>query len=698
MFIAISTAKRIALGLLVAALVLPHTAAARAEPPTYDLQVAFDVSRARITGVATIDVAPGTELSIDRGDLKILRLTSGGRDIVWSAKDSDPLTFRAEGPVRIRYEGTFSDPEGDAIGKDTIVLRGIWYPVIDGIFRYRLTATLPRAFVAVSEADRVRRTDAGPQSIYAFDLPYPQRPWDGVTFVASTNWVSREARYGDIDIAVHVFPRNESRLDELARQTAHYLQELERMVGKYPFKRLVVAENPLALHYSLSMPTYVLLTQRSVAAEDVEESALNHEIAHEWFGNGVLADYDQGNWGEGAASYFSDLVEAELAGRGWERRQRMMAGYQNNVADRAASPLSGFTGADDRVSRFIGYGKSALVFHMLRQLLGDERFFAAIRRFVAENLYGVASWADLRRACEQAAAIDLGWFFAQWVGGATTPELGLEGVSALATRGQHELRFTVTQGSPAFALTVPLTFHFASGRRETVHVSLASQRREFRFLVDEKPTRVVLDESYDVFRRLAPAEVPPRIDTLLTRQRVTLLAPPGEEAKFKSIIEAFEHEGLPVAWYGWRHEGPRKQWPATGGARVRPPALAQPSAARAWRQLQTRRAADTALPIESVAGSLIVLGEGHPLVANLFGRLEPPHGGFTVTVLNHPRSPGDVVAVFTAKSEAEVDAAFGRLVDRRRYSVAAFNAGKLIHYELRPGERGISREVAAEPR
>lgn len=680
--------------LAVAVLVIGHAAFARAEQPTYELEVAFDVARAKIVGAATVEVARGTELLIDRGDLKILQLTSGGRDIAWSAKDSDPMTFRAEGPVRIRYEGAFSDPEGDLIREDTIVLRGIWYPVVEGTYRYRLTATVPRGFVAVSEADRVRRTDAGGQSTYAFDLPYPQRSWDGVTFVASTNWVSREAHYGDIDIAVHVFPRNERRLDDLVGQTARNLQQLERMVGKYPFKRLVVAENPIGLHYSLSMPTYVLLTQQSVAAEDAEESALNHEIAHEWFGNGVLADYDQGNWGEGAASYFSDLVEAELADGGWERRQRMMAGYQNNVADRAASPLSGFTASDDRVSRFIGYGKSALVFHMLRQLLGDERFFAAIRRFVSDNLYGVASWDDLRRACEQAAAVDLGWFFAQWVGGVTTPELGLEGVSARAMGGKYELRFTMTQGTPAFVLTVPLTFHFASGRRETVRVPLTRERREFRLLLDEKPIRVVLDENYDVFRRLASAEVPPRVDTLLTRQRVTLLAPPGEEAKFRSIIEAFEREGLPVTWYGWSHEGPRKAWPTASRPRVRPPAPAQPSATRAWRQLQTRRAADAALPIESVAGSLIVLGEGHPLVARLFGRLEAPHGGFTVTVLNHPRSPGDVVAIFTAASKTEVDAAFGRLVDRRRYSVAAFDDGKLIYYELRPGERGISREVA----
>jgi hypothetical protein len=67
-------------------------------------------------------------------------------------------------------------------------------------------------------------------------------------------------------------------------------------------------------------------------------------------------------------------------------------------------------------------------------------------------------------------------------------------------------------------------------------------------------------------------------------------------------------------------------------------------------------------------------------------------------VLKHPRSPGDVVAILTATSKAEVDAAYGKLVDTPRHSSAAFDGGKLISYELRNGQRGISSEVTAERR
>lgn len=568
----------IAAMLFVAALAVAGMAFAGESAPTYDLKVAFEIPRSRIIGTATVDAPKGAELSLWRGDLRILSLTTGSRRVMLDPVQPDPFALRVDGPVRIEFEGTFRGKELDTIGEDAIVLRDVWYPVIEGMYRYRLSATLPRDFVAVSEADRVERTEAGGQATYSFDLPYPQRDWDGITFVASREWASRAGKYKDIDLSVHVHRRNAERLDEILGQAQRYLERLEAVLGEYPFKRLTVVENPLPITYSLSMYTYVLLSQRVVAAVTPEDNALNHEIAHEWFGNAVLADDEGGNWAEGLASYFSDHLENELLGRAWERRQRMMNAYQNNVADRAPSPLSEFTASNDRISKFIGYAKSAIVIHMLRRLVGDEQFFPAMRRFVAENLFRVASWSDIRRTFERAAGKDLAWFFDQWINGVAMPELALDGVRVLAVGDKHELRLAITQKPSMSLASVPLTVYFERGGREVMNLQISGERKEFRFLLDEKPVRAVLDENYDVFRRLTAAEVPPTIDTLFTRQRVALLAPPGEETKLRTLIDAFEREELPMALYGWIHERPRRGSAAASAARFRPPPWAPPGA------------------------------------------------------------------------------------------------------------------------
>ena len=672
---------------LAVALALANASLAADEHPLYELDVAFDLAKAKINGSATIKVRPGAELTIKRGELRILSLRNAGRRIVPDARGSDPLTLRAEGPVQIRFEGTFNGSDVDVIDRDKILLRNIWYPVVEGTYRYRLKAKVPRDFVAVSEGDHVQRTEADGEVTFAFDLPYPQRDRDGITFVASRQWASRHAMYRDIPLSVHLLRRNAARLDDTVRQAQRYLRQLEELLGPYPFKRLVILENPVPIGYSLSMLTYILLSQDSVAVEAEQDSSLNHEIAHAWFGNAVLADYEGGNWAEGLASYFSDHLENERFGRDWQRRQRMMAANQSFVAGRAESPLSSFSESNGRASRIIGYAKAALVFHMLRREVGDERFFSAMRRFVSENRYRAASWGDLRKAFEQTTARRLDWFFRQWIESAATPDLDLETVSVLPVRAGYELRFTVTQKPPALSLAVPLTLYFEGGGSETHVLQVSAERNEIRYLLEKRPVRVVLDESYDVFRRLTPPEVPPMIATLLARPHLTLIGTPEEQAKFSGLTEAFEREGASIALRGEHQEWVRRE-PLFKSAAARQSTAARPPSI-------TRSIQSTAAVAE-LPTSLLLLGEHGPLIGALFGRIELPRAGFSMTVLKHPRSPGDMVAILNASSKTEVDAAYDLLVRSPRYSSAAFRGGKLTHYELRNGERGIAREIALE--
>jgi len=161
------------------------------------------------------------------------------------------------------------------------------------------------------------------------------------------------------------------------------------------------------------------------------------------------------------------------------------------------------------------------------------------------------------------------------------------------------------------------------------------------------------------------------------------------------LIDAIEREELPLALYGWFQERPRKESPAAA-ARFRPPPWAPSGAPSARPQVRPEHA--TAAAAKTIGTSLILLGADHPLIAALFGHIDLPRGGLAVTILKHPRSPGDVVAIFTADSKAEVDAAYRELINHPRYSSAAFNGGKLTSYELRNGARGIAAEITAEGR
>lgn len=185
-----------------------------------------------------------------------------------------------------------------------------------------------------------------------------------------------------------------------------------------------------------------------------------------------------------------------------------------------------------------------------------------------------------------------------------------------------------------------------------------------------------------MLRRLVPAEVPPMIATLLTRPQVTLIGTPAEQAKFGALLDALDQEGSSIAL-----EGEHREW-------VRREPVVKDSA-RPARNASIVRSTGSTAALAGQPGSLILLGEHEPLIRALFGGVDPPRGSFSMTVLKHPRSPGDMVAVLNATSKAEVDAAYEKLIRHPRYSTAAFDGGKMISYGLHNGAQGLSREIEA---
>lgn len=678
---------RAALCLVAMLSLLAFTAASLASTfnpvPAYELFLGFDLNAHRLQGVARIEAAAGDELTIAFGTLKILSIMSGGQSVAPDIS-TDGVTVTARGPLEIHYEGRFDGADEDLIDTDHVILRNLWYPVIDGVYRYRLSVTLPKDFLAVSEGDSVDRTEHAEMATTAFDLAFPQRPWDGISFVASRHWTSHYAQYGNVSLSVHVLTKNGSRADSLLQRVQHYLIRLEERLGPYPFSRLAVVENPTSMSYSVSMPTYVLLTQRSVAADAIEDDALNHEIAHAWFGNGVLINYTEGNWSEGLASYFSDHLRAEESGRGWEQRQRMMAAYQGFVTSREQPSLSDFEQSSDRPTRVIGYGKAALVFHMLRRVLGDTQFFSGMRRFVNTHMFAEASWSDIRRAMEIESGLDLSRFFGQWVSGSTIPSLRIDATSVKQVPRGFELAFAIQQQSPPLLLRVPIRIYFDEGESTRRFVEVTQDRNDYRVVLERRPTRIVMDDDYDIHRRLVQDEIPSSIATLLGRKQAVVISTPEERAKYDGFLRALELEGLQLARVGMVWPSVQRQSPlhaADSHGRLTAPSSKTSLA---------RNASSVAM---SGDVSLILLGRDNPWAKSLVGPLDLPRRGFAITVRKHPANSSELIAIVTAESKAQVEAAYAEVLRRPRFGTVVYLDGKPIQQELHVGHRGIPRAL-----
>ena len=167
--------------------------------------------------------------------------------------------------------------------------------------------------------------------------------------------------------------------------TAHYVQLYSKLLGPYPYAKFALVENFWETGYG--MPSLALLGPRVIRFPFILHSSFPHEILHNWWGNGVYVDHSAGNWSEGLTAYLADHLAQEQRGRGAAHRRAALQKYASYVDAADDFPLSAFQGNHGEISEAVGYNKTLMFFHMLRQRLGDENFLAGLRRFAAQHQF-----------------------------------------------------------------------------------------------------------------------------------------------------------------------------------------------------------------------------------------------------------------------------------------------------------------------
>jgi aminopeptidase N len=480
--------------------------------PEYRLEVSFDLPRGKIKGQAVIQTPPGRKLVIDPVDLSLTKLEENGRRVALSRNQKgDPLVLFPQGPIHLTYEATLKSSGENRITESGLVLQRVWYPRVEGFCRFKLTAVLPAGFVAISEADRITKEEKAGQAIFHFDFPYPRHDSDGISLMASNRFVTSNTTYKGIELWTYLLPEEAPLAAGYLEKTKVLLEKYENLFGPFPYRRFTIVES--FLKFSLSLPTYVLINREKLREKDLEESTLDHELVHQWFGCGVSPDFAQGNWSEGLATYFSDHLQAEEKNAAWIYRRQLLAESQKQQPKIMEFSLRDFTVGVGPPSRSVGYGKGALVFHMLRQEVGDQAFAAAIRQFFITHRFTVASWTDLQKSFERVTGRNLSWFFRQWVEEAGQPQLTIKEVNVQKVRDGFAVDLVLCQDGQAKKLPIPVAFKGPDDER-SFQVELDRGKKKYSFQLDFPPQKVVIDEHYNVFRRLLPAEQPPSLASL----------------------------------------------------------------------------------------------------------------------------------------------------------------------------------------
>jgi hypothetical protein len=190
----------------------------------------------------------------------------------------------------------------------------------------------------------------------------------------------------------------------------------------------------------------------------------------------------------------------------------------------------------------VGYGKTMMLFHMLRVRLGDEAFVNGLKKFYRGNLFRRATFDDLRAAFAGLAGEDLKNEFIQWVGRAGAPALRVSGArtQVMGTGYLVTLLLEQTQPGAAYRLRVPVAVTI-EGREQAYQttVKLDTKRLGLELIVPGRPLRLDVDPEFDLFRRLDRDELPPALSQPFGAEKAVILVPAKADQAFRDAYLKF---------------------------------------------------------------------------------------------------------------------------------------------------------------
>jgi len=399
-----------------------------------------------------------------------------------------------------------------------------WYPDFgNGLITFKLQVKVPSNWDVISQGARTLHTRTEAVNHVRWESGDPQ---EEIYLIAA-----RFTEYnhpGDRRIKAKVFLRTPD--DKLAKRyltaTVRYLAMYEQLIGPYPYTKFALVEN--FWETGFGMPSFTLLGPKVIRFPFILISSYPHEILHNWWGNSVFPEYQQGNWTEGLTAYLADHLIKEQRNRGAEHRLAVLQKYTDYVSKVRDFPLTEFRARHSTSTEAVGYGKTLMFFHMIRLRLSDKVFVRGLRDFYRENRFRFASFNDLQQSFEKVAGLDLGVEFSQWIKKTGAPKIIVRHARARAEGEDYLLTalFEQVQQGEAFHLRIPVALTLEGKPRAfQFQVTMEGKRFEWKTRLPSRPLRIDVDPEFDLFRKLDREEIPPALTQAFGANKVLILLP-----------------------------------------------------------------------------------------------------------------------------------------------------------------------------
>lgn len=444
--------------------------------------------------------------------------------------------------LRFRWSGPLITPEGGPlltkrlayVGSDISYLMypARWFPFHDYAAdraTSEITITVPAGYEVAGASDEPVVPLSGPQAlpiaggqsatqqrgnVFRPNLPdtgnrvsyrFVQREPALVGNFAVARYSTRTLRIGGYELAFFVRPGNEGFVEPYAQLIGEALQFYTQRYGQPVFgNRLVVVEVDDATLDAYAAPGVQFLSPRffSGGRQQAHEERLLREVAYQWWGHSVgLKSFDDAWLSQGLAEWSSYAFrERRLEGAALETAQRDML-ERALMFEQAASIARAPSTLDDQSAAYqaVVFYKGAMVFRMLRETLGDQKFLELMRTFYQQNRGSSASIDDFERLASKVAGENLRYFFARWIEGTGIPEFTADYQIIRTRMGKFRARGTVKQNMENLRLPVEVLLR-AEGDDATTTIFIADRSEDFDIESNGKPLEIIVDPGNRLLR------------------------------------------------------------------------------------------------------------------------------------------------------------------------------------------------------
>ncbi len=405
----------------------------------------------------------------------------------------------------------FINPTGEDKNKPTQIWTqgetegtSVWIPTIDRPNQKttnEFSLTVPAKYVTLSNGKLVSQiNNANKTRTDNWKMDQPHSPY--LFFIGVGDYAIVKDHYKGKEVNYYV----EKNYEKVARKIFGLTPEMmqffsEKVTGiEYPWVKYsqIIGRD----YVSGAMENTTATLHQESAQQDARqlvdgnewEGTVAHELFHQWFGdlvtaeswsnltvNESFADYSQLLWQE--YKYGADAA-------GFENYKEM----QNYLVSGSQSKdLVRFYYADkEDMFDAVSYQKGGRILHMLRNLVGDQAFFASLNKYLNTNKFGNGSAHKLRLAFEEVTGKDLNWFFNQWYFGNGHPRLD---ISSAYDAEAHKAMVVIKQtqsGEKVFRL--PMAVDIYQGNQKTRHKIVANSKADtFYFAASVKPDLINVD-------------------------------------------------------------------------------------------------------------------------------------------------------------------------------------------------------------